>query len=394
MKLLNKKSFYSEFERCCNDYSSLKIAVAWCGNPENKLPFSYLASNKNLIVDVILGVSFNHTHPKAINFFLENKMNVRVFNVKNTLFHPKCYLFSKGNKHALFVGSSNFTYGGFFENIEINFFQEGVTSDQIHSFISEFKKWMSPDYSFVPTTKWLVEYTNSYLNQQKFEKKFKLVSPVQKEESIPKSNWLSKANWKLYLNEVRSRLKENGRVEDRYIDVIVSAKNQIPAPWDYKIFDTLENRRIIGGIKPYGWLGHVAASGHFRKFMVSAPVSEKKKVVQSINEICKLQFPINYDILKTNLEILVNTKHSIKVWSRLLTLLRPDLYCTVASPSVRKNLSKTLGISQVEIVSLDGYIKLLKLIHSTPWYNSKKPTDKKEYAIWINRAAFMDAIYY
>jgi hypothetical protein len=42
--ILDIASFASEFERCCNQYKSLKIASAWCGDPSHILPYSYLVS--------------------------------------------------------------------------------------------------------------------------------------------------------------------------------------------------------------------------------------------------------------------------------------------------------------------------------------------------------------
>jgi len=77
-----------------------------------------------------------------------------------------------------------------------------------------------------------------------------------------------------------------------------------------------------------------------------------------------------------------------------LTLLRPEIFCTVASKSVRASLSETLGIPQKQFEDSEGYIKLLQLIHSCPWYNSSKPKIKKEKTIWERRAAYMDAIFY
>jgi hypothetical protein len=84
----------------------------------------------------------------------------------------------------------------------------------------------------------------------------------------------------------------------------------------------------------------------------------------------------------------------MKVWGRLLCLLRPDLYCTIASPSVRSNLSKLIGVSQNHLVSQRGYIELLKLIHGAPWFSSPKPKAVKEQRVWERKAAMMDAIFY
>lgn len=131
-KILDNTSFALEFERCCKEYSSLKMACAWCGDPSHVLPFSYLTSSKtNLLVEIVMGISFNQTHPDAIQFFIEKNINVRIFNPATNLFHPKCYLFKDKNNFALFIGSSNFTYSGFYKNIEISTLVEGVLNEKV-----------------------------------------------------------------------------------------------------------------------------------------------------------------------------------------------------------------------------------------------------------------------
>jgi hypothetical protein len=84
----------------------------------------------------------------------------------------------------------------------------------------------------------------------------------------------------------------------------------------------------------------------------------------------------------------------MKVWSRVLCLVRPDLYCTIASISVRKNLSRTLGIPQTRFQAPDGYIELAKLIHASPWFQAPMPMNEEQAEVWKRRAAFMDGIFY
>jgi len=393
--ILDKFSFASEFERCCNQYSSLKMACAWCGDPSHVLPYSYLTSSENkLNVEIIMGVSFNQSHPDAIQFFLTNEINIRIFKFEINLFHPKCYLFKDNNKFALFVGSSNFTYSGFYNNTEINSLTEGDNTGQIEQVEKLFQQWQSDSCSFSPNKKWVEKYSKTYQQQRNIERKNKLITPEDIEESISSSNWLTQANWKLFYQKVITGLSEKERDEFGYSAVLDAAKNNLPLPLDSTIFDEIENRRIIGGMGKYGWLGHVAASGKFRQFMVNGSGANKRIAVSAINNICSLVVPLDLDLLAENLNVLIRIGPTIKVWSRIITILRPDHFCTVASPSVRENLSKTLQMPKSHFETVEGYIDLLKLIHSCPWYNSSKPSVKKETKIWERRAAFMDAIFY
>ncbi|MDX9848857.1 MAG: phospholipase D family protein [Tenuifilaceae bacterium] len=393
--ILDKTSFASEFERCCNQYTSLKMAIAWCGDPSHILPYSYLTSTENKMnVEIIVGVTFNQTHPDAIQYFLDNGIGVRIFKVEINLFHPKFYLFKVNNKFALFVGSSNFTYSGFYNNTEINSLSENDNSEQIHNIESLFSQWQSDNYSFVPGEKWLKKYRKAYRQQRSIERKNKITTPRDNEESISTSNWLTQANWKLYLHKVNKGLSEKERDKFGYSAVLDAAQTKLPLPWDITIFDQIENRRIIGGMGKYGWLGHVAASGTFRQFMANGSRANKRAAVAAINNICGFMVPLNLKILAKELNKLTQIGPTIKVWSRILTILRPDIFCTVASTSVRENLSKTLQMPKSHFETVEGYIGLLELIHSCPWYISARPVAKKETKIWDRRAAFMDAIFY
>ena len=321
-------------------------------------------------------------------------MHLRIYKVAINLFHPKFYLFKHKDKFALFVGSSNFTYSGFYNNTEINSLIEGDKKEKIIYVENLFEQWKSDSYSFMPNEKWLEKYRNTYQQQRLIERKNKLKTPQDTEESISTSNWLTQANWKLYYQRVASGLSEKERGEFGYSAVLDAAKTNLPLPWGRTIFDAIENRRIIGGMGKYGWLGHVAASGTFRQFMANGSIAKKKAAVTAINNICTLGVPQDFELLAKDLNKLTKIGPTIKVWSRILTILRPDIFCTVASKSVRENLSKTLQIPKSHFETVEGYITLLKLVHSCPWYNSSKPKAKNETKIWERRAAFMDAIFY
>jgi hypothetical protein len=61
---------------------------------------------------------------------------------------------------------------------------------------------------------------------------------------------------------------------------------------------------------------------------------------------------------------------------------------------VRKQLSEVLNMPQSHFESAHGYIKLLKMIHASPWFEAPVPKDADEAAIWRRRTAFLDAIIY
>ncbi len=265
-------SLGNEFARCCAKYNSLSLAVAWCGNPNQVLPYTHLENFKGQITATI-GTSFNQTHPDAIEWFKRIGANVRIFKHKGELFHPKVYLFTKGNRYALFVGSSNLTYGGFHVNIEVNSLTEGTlfgsTSGDIQQLRSLLDDWQSTRFSIEPTGEWLDQYRAEYAQTARLLKTQNIMIAPRVEEDLGTATWLRSADWTTYYQKIADGLSQRKRSAEGYHKVLDDANRLVPKPWQVSYFADLEKRRVIGGYGEYGWLGHVGVSGRFRKLLAS-----------------------------------------------------------------------------------------------------------------------------
>jgi hypothetical protein len=205
---------------------------------------------------------------------------------------------------------------------------------------------------------------------------------------------LEHATWDFYYTQVTQRLRQHRRTPQEYHDVFDAAAKELLIPWQASYFEDIEKRRIMAGYGKYGWLGHVGASGDVRRLFARGTTRQRRTIANAINRIAVLEPPIDGRRLEQSLGALVGMGPTMKVWSRLLCLVRPDLYCTVASPTFRKNLSRTLKIQQSLFVRPEGYLQLIELIHNSPWFNSSKPRRREEAAVWNRRVAFLDAIFY
>ena len=394
-KLLSAHNqFTSEFERCCRDYKSLQMAVAWCGDPRQTLPYKHLNDFRGKIV-ALIGYAFNQTHPDAIQWLMDKVSAIRIFRKEKGLFHQKIYLFTSGDRYALFAGSSNLTYGGFYENLEANVLVEGVLS-KVAADILEFRRlletWRSPEFSFTPNKEWLRRYRRDHKRDRDTLRECGIKTHAFEEENFG-PNWLEKADWQTYYQEVTEGMKKYHRDIKGFHRVLDAASQHVPLPWKTFYFNDSETRRIIGGVKPYGPLGNVFASGKFGRLL-----KHRKKswgtLVSAINQIAKLNSPMRWGPLESRLRQLVGLGNTMKVWGRVLALIRPDLYCSVSSEAVRRELAKTLKVPMRRFEDVEGYIRLLKLLHSSPWFKSPKPHDEEEAAVWRRRVAFMDGIFW
>ncbi len=322
-----------------------------------------------------------------------------MFKQNTDLFHPKLYLFTSDDKIALFIGSSNLTYSGFYCNVETNVLLEGSLDNpeqktQVGNLLGQLEEWRSDAFSFVPSEEWIIEYSKAYYEALANEKKYGIKARSGSEDEIPFASWVRDATWATYYGKVLDGLKEHDRNAKEYPQVLRRAAEILPRPWTTIYFDDLEVRRVIGGLGVYGWFGHVGASGKFLRLLKYGSEVQKTTIAEVVNTIAPLDPPMDWDYLLALLEKLVSLRPTMKVWGRPLCLVRPDLYCSVASPSVRTNLSRALDIPQSSFQSADGYVKLIQLLHSSPWFQSPEPKDEEESEVWRARVAFMDAIFY
>lgn len=395
--LANSHDFEREFQRCCKQYDNLDMYIAWIGDPLNVIPFEYIHSVSN--INAVVGISFCQSHPEGIRLLMDLASNVRIAR-KDPLYHPKVYIFSNRDKKVVFIGSSNFTYQGFYKNAEANVLIQGSARDkEIVSFESELRKWRSNEHSFKPDEAWLLKYTDLYNRRRKKKKDAGLDDEAELEEEASNSSaWLITADWDVYMKKVKSGLN---RHKTKYTETLASKldlfkrfNNELKLPFKTVYFDDIEKRRLVGGMYPYGWLGHVAASGDFRRMLKNGTTTEHRTIANSVNAIAGLKLPLDYHKLNRILDNLVELGPTMKVWGRLLALVRPELFCTISAPTVRDNISKLLDKPKKYFETVEGYSMLIKLIHSSPWFKSKAPAGKNEIEIWKRRVAFLDVVFY
>lgn len=387
----------AQFSRCCQRYDTLSMAVAWCGDPKHTLPYTLL-QNFSGPVRAVIGTAFNHTHPDAIRWLLDIEADVRVFSDEQDLFHPKLYFFRSKQRYAAFIGSSNFTYGGFYRNHEINCLIEGTASGRLPNDIAAlndtFSRWHGSKASFRPTDRWLEGYRQRHMRTLREQRKRGISAPPISDADVPTAGWLKQAEWSVYYSKVLAALKHRGENSHDYFGVFHAAARELALPWTPALFADLEKRRMIGGIGRYGSLGHVAASGHVRHLFARGSATQRATICNAVNAIGRLEPPISWTKLTSQLSRLVSLGPSMRVWGRILCLIRPDLYCTVSARSVRQGLSEASGIPISRFDRPDGYVALVYRIHASPWFLARRPSDKDEAAVWRRRTALLDAILY
>ncbi|MEZ4961184.1 MAG: phospholipase D family protein [Saprospiraceae bacterium] len=389
--------FSNEFAKCCNTYSNLEFYVAWIGDSNKVLPFEFL--NRLTKIKATIGIDFNQSHPNGIRFLMDLNANVRIVNSEFKIFHPKIYIFNYQTKYCIFIGSSNLTYSGFYINAETNVMIETDEMEFVNDLKNDLKRYRNDKNSFIPTDNWINQYELDYQNTYKKNKENKIKTEhIREELEIANASWLKVASWDTYLSKLKKGfINHKNRHNEDYNDLtnfLNIYSSELELPWNIEIFETIEKRRMILGINPFGWLGHVGATGRIRHILANGTNNEKNTIVNNINAIGKLELPLDYKKLAEYIENLCKLGPTIKVWCRFLAIIRPDLYCTISSNNVQENLSNLLQVSKKSFETIERYIDLLKIIHVSPWFNQQKPNDKIEQDIWNKRVAFLDVIFY
>jgi hypothetical protein len=122
------------------------------------------------------------------------------------------------------------------------------------------------------------------------QRKAGIKSEAFEEESFG-PNWLEKADWSTYYQQVVEGMKESRCDIGGFHRVLDAAAQLLSLPWKTSYFEDPQRRRVVGGVKPYGAMGHVFASGGFAH-LVRHRTRSWGALVSAVNQIAKLNRPI------------------------------------------------------------------------------------------------------
>jgi hypothetical protein len=203
----------------------------------------------------------------------------------------------------------------FYDNLEANVLVEGVLSTDAADILELqrlFAQCRSEAFSFTPNKAWLKRYRIDHRRDRNAQRKYGIKTPAFEEGNFG-PNWLQKADWQTYYQEVTKGIKRHHRNAQSFYRVFDAAAQRLSLPWKKHYFDDPEIRRIIGGVSPYGALGHVFAADSFGH-LVKDPEGSRGTFVSAVNQIAKLNFPIVWGELESRLRKLVGLGNTMKVW--------------------------------------------------------------------------------
>jgi HKD family nuclease len=112
------------------------------------------------------------TQPSALQRLLDEKVDTKIYDVKNQFFHPKLYFFRIGEDWTAFLGSGNCTRGGLESNIELSLKIENP------DIVQELLDWYETYYKLGTILKqeWLDEYSLFYAERKDKDQEIKIIT--------------------------------------------------------------------------------------------------------------------------------------------------------------------------------------------------------------------------
>lgn len=123
VELLDASQICAKFVKLIKECDEFYMMVAWATH--NSPAYRALIKNVDKIKKAVVGLDFSQTSPEFIWKFSKSNAHVRFFVTKGKgVCHPKVYVFkdNKKNRSYIFIGSSNFTQGGFGANYECSIY--------------------------------------------------------------------------------------------------------------------------------------------------------------------------------------------------------------------------------------------------------------------------------
>lgn len=392
MKLISSnKKLVLTLSRLIELHSEATFAVAWASSGNSV--FDLFQEHSSRITRAIIGTHFYQTHPDVLDAF-QGKTNARFVLQPSGVFHPKLYLFRSEDRWEALIGSANLTSGALSTNSEAMLLIGGAgddptsVRDEIVSLIDRYWEMAKPIKKSEATA-----YREVWNRKQPALRRLTgQYGSSNTEKPLTASSVMSMA-WDKYFNAVK--VDRHHGFEKRCELLATVAR----AFAEYRTFASmpLPLRKTIAGLPNdqetrWGWFGSMQGAGYYHQ----AVNNNNKHLSKALDEIPLRGMVTRSEYEKYIAEFLKafpNGRHGVGIASRLLALKRPDQFVCLDSKNQR-GLCRDFGIVQSGM-SYDRYWgEIIERIIDAPWWNSIRPNNAKEAAVWDGRAAMLDAIFY
>lgn len=338
------------------------------------------------------------------------------------IFHPKLYIFyTNSGKKEVFLGSANFTKGGFDENEEILLhLTDAKVVDQCQKYFNEV--WSSDKVmKFGPEQLEMYKEQHSKLKQRRVQDKaiseeIALIKEKMDKSIVDSFTFTpSDGSFLEYCSLIYQVLEVSYPWLDEYIpsssglnklllllDTLEECNSLIKRPSEQH--DREEILKIKGTQSPYAFLGRVERSSlcaYANKKRLNVKESDSRDIMRCLKTFSEQNFGRGISKRFTGTREVLDELSSfyrmgITNTSRFMCLARPDLVLSYNDKS-QDMLEDITGIksNKNKEKQKDNYMRLLEFVWNQPWYKNKPESlNEVQERIWNNRAAMIDVLVY
>ena len=389
--LINRKNILHRFSKNLAWATKIDLATAWATSKHQGLR---ALQDRTTAPEVrtVVGLGDYLTDPDALKA-LACMGELRKFDGTH-LFHPKVYIFGGAGKSVAWIGSANFTGGGFGKNEEILFEFSDTKAVQ---------KWFNDLWERC-----------ARLSERDIDAYAKL---RKSNPPLPQRRHMGLDDLK-QLKQVTNPLEFLKMVDDwgSYVDALRKCdwwwRNEHPysvlgepCSWyetirilndmvkqDWNTLSDYDKNRLLGltNDEPHwGLLGNMYRSA--LKTVFGPNQNKIQSVIRRIIDADDSSFP---DVgIKAYKKLRDVEGVGPGIATRLLALGRPDRFVSLNKAS-ENGLAKSFGLSPSTLGKSENYGRLLQEIYRKKWFCAQRPSDAHDDAIWRMRVALLDCFVY
>ena len=372
---------------------SLQWVTAWASDTD--VLDAAIASSK--MTHLVIGTHQYFTAPEVLDKCLGINA-VKVMHPKGPLFHPKLYAFNLKERTEVFIGSSNLTNGGLERNIETGVF---IAAEPNNPALQELTSHVTDlwgraeklDPGFIASYK--ANHRRVRNAKKELDEYVEVKTPVTSNRSANDVD-PNEMDWSTFVALVGT--DQTHGLHQR-LEVLSQARQLFARALSFANLNDVEQRCIAGMIKPstlngidWGLFGRMSAFGRYSPTLQQ----HAQQFSRALGHI-PLQGEIrreNYDAYLTEFKQIPGASESwIGMGTRLLAMKRPDYFVCIDNAN-KFGLCDYFSVPPTTM-SLDNYWdRIIAPMTTMPWWQAEMPDNNLEQAIWMGRAAMLDAIYY
>jgi hypothetical protein len=406
IRLLSEAHAAQKVVALLKECTSFSFAVAWA--TKGAVTDALLASPK--LKRAVVGTNMYITDPDVLAQ-LRQHADARVIAPDHPrLFHPKVYLFTKGDLVWAVVGSHNLTRGAFGlpvktgkpANVEASVLIEGRFGDEGSELFAELLGFVDKGWNDGEAIDddFLFAYQRQYEANKRNREALKAFHRVRRPKRGAKVASPMDLSWPEFVNQTRD--SDQHDFELRL--VLLERAQRIFG--EHRSFDAMghdERRAIAGtfgtveqqldGIN-WAWFGTMFGQGDF-KYLVNrmpAGLSAALDHIPPQGHVTETQYRSFVEEFRAAFEDRAH-KGNYPSASRLLAMKRPDQFVAVNSQN-REGLCEALNVAPTTLDLDNFWERIVVPVRLSPWWLAPRPTKRLEARLWDNRAAMLDCIYY